>query len=90
MHSEGITHGDIRAENIMLDKDDKIKIVDVQLFRKSDHTTKINPDVDLPYYSSPEDLKTKHQSQSKASDIWGIGIILYNLLSSKQPFEGEE
>ena len=45
--------------------------------------------LDLPYYTSPEDLG-KNANQDESSDIWGIGVILYNLLSGKQPFQGEE
>ena len=60
MHSENLPHRDIRPENILMAKDDSLKLVDVQLLRIKDNS-KMKKDAD-PYYTAPEDLNSASAS----------------------------
>lgn len=90
MHSEEVLHRDIRPQNVMLDKDDNIKLVDLSMFSCRDEVSYVPEDDEFPYYSPPEEFKDKTRyEQTKASDMWAVGVLFYNLLSGKQPFQGE-
>ena len=88
MHDESIMHSDIRPENIMLDKDDGIKIVDLRVNTNKKYVKAHSKEEDFPYYLAPEVL-SKNSKSVKESDIWAVGVLFYNLLSGKQPFAGD-
>ena len=62
--------------------DDTLKVIDSTVFRT------IKDDDDEPYYSSPEFRKSR--TVGKPGNVWAIGVLLYNLLSGEQPFQGED
>ena len=88
MHSKNILHRDLKPSNIYLMSDDTIKLGDFgvakELKEKSDMAQTV---IGTPYSMSPELCNSLPYSY--ASDIWGLGCVLYELLTLKKPFEGK-
>jgi hypothetical protein len=90
-HSRGLVHRDIKPDNIFLDGPARaVKIIDFGLARDAtEDAVKLTLDgavVGTPAYMSPE--RIGEQSIDAKSDLFGLGVILYELLSNRLPFEG--
>ncbi len=92
IHKKGILHLDIKPSNIMLTKMGEVKLMDFGISRllkedaKDDTLTLANPGT--PYYMAPEQADPKNILDRQA-DIFSLGVVLYELLAGKRPFEGE-
>ena len=90
-HERGIFHRDIKPENVMVQEDGNIKIIDfgVALLEGARRVTwrGLSGTVGTPDYMSPEQLKGERGTAS--SDIYAVGIMLYEMLCGHTPFEGE-
>jgi serine/threonine protein kinase len=88
VHAKGILHRDIRASNIMLLHDGHVKLVEFGLARQPGDTTVtlMGALVGEPAYMSPEQLRD--QPASPQSDLWALGVLLYEMVAGKPPFEG--
>ena len=88
VHAQGIMHRDIRASNIMVLHDGRVKLVEFGLARQPGDTTVtlMGALVGEPAYMSPEQLR--NQPASPQSDIWAMGVLLYEMLAGRPPFEG--
>lgn len=87
-HSVGIIHRDVKPANVMIDKDGWVKILDFGLAKLTEHTriTKYGTRMGTAPYISPEQMKGRELGP--ASDIFSLGVILYQLLTGKHPFAG--
>jgi serine/threonine protein kinase len=90
IHANGVVHRDLKPENIMVDADDNIKLIDFGIASDSAarRLTYANFTATLgtPNYISPEQVKGKRGDGR--SDIFSMGVILYEMLSGKLPFSG--
>lgn len=88
-HDVGIIHRDIKPANIMMDKDGWIKVLDFGLAKLTLDTriTRNGTRMGTAPYISPEQLKGLELAPS--SDIFSIGVILYQLIAASHPFSGQ-
>jgi serine/threonine-protein kinase len=90
IHANGVVHRDLKPENIMVDADDNIKLIDFGIAGDSAarRLTYANFTATLgtPDYISPEQVKGKRGDGR--SDIYALGVILYEMLTGKTPFTG--
>jgi len=90
MQGQGVVHRDLKPENIMLDGDDKIKIIDfgIAACAGSRRLTfgKLSQVMGSPDYISPEQVKNKRGDAR--SDLYAVGVILYEMLTGETPFHG--
>jgi serine/threonine-protein kinase len=91
IHSNGIVHRDLRPENIVVDSDDNIKLIDFGIASDSSARrltyTNLNTILGSPHYISPEQVKGGRGDSR--SDIFAMGVILYEMLSGELPFSGD-
>jgi eukaryotic-like serine/threonine-protein kinase len=91
IHDRGVAHRDMKPENVMVADDDTIKLIDfgIAASAKSKRLTfaKLSQTMGTPDYISPEQVKGKRGDSR--SDLYALGVMLYEMLTGKVPFTGD-
>lgn len=88
-HESGVVHRDIKPGNIIIDDDNKARILDFGLATVAgeDKLTKTGSTLGTVGYMSPEQIEGKQVDHR--SDIFSVGVMLYEMLTGRRPFDGE-
>ena len=88
-HKSGVVHRDLKPSNIMIDKEGDVRIMDFGIARSMEGKgiTGAGVMIGTPEYMSPEQVEGKEVDQR--SDIYSLGVILYEMVTGRVPFEGD-
>lgn len=84
-HEQGVAHRDVKAENVLVGKDNRIKLIDFAFATKIDPGKKVDTYCGTPSYMAPE-IFSKNPHCPKKADVWALGILAYRLVAGELPF----
>jgi serine/threonine protein kinase/formylglycine-generating enzyme required for sulfatase activity len=88
-HTKGMIHRDIKPANILLDKTDRPYLADFGIALRETDQTGAGEIAGTPAYMSPEQARGEGHLMSNQSDIYSLGVVLYELLSGRRPFRAK-
>lgn len=86
-HEKNIIHRDIKPQNIIISTDGKVKVTDFGIAKAASENTIHSDVMGSVHYASPEQARNGYVSQK--SDIYSLGIVMYEMVTGKVPFTGE-
>lgn len=92
-HDHGVTHCEVRPANVLIGKDGRVVLIDfgsahVEHMASSPEPVDADATLTAPSYMSPEQILG--ESVDPRSDVFAMGVVLYELLSGRRPFEGSD
>ena len=95
LHDNGYIHRDIDPSNVMITEEGKVKLIDLGICKKidsmntaSEHLTSVGQFVGKAAYAAPELVRGDLSHQNTTTDIYSVGIMLYQIITGSLPFRG--
>jgi tRNA A-37 threonylcarbamoyl transferase component Bud32 len=89
-HERGVIHRDVKPANLMVTPDGRVKVTDFGIARPDDHEplTATGQVMGTAHYLAPE--LARGRAATPASDIYALGVVMYECLAGRRPFEGDD
>jgi hypothetical protein len=90
-HEAGVIHRDLKPQNVLITSEDRPKVTDFGLARVTDESalSESGDFVGTYFYMSPEQVAARRMGIDHRTDVFSLGIVLYELLALRRPFEGD-
>jgi hypothetical protein len=91
-HERGILHRDLKPSNVPVGSDDRPRVADFGLARRLETDSSLTLSgamLGSPNYMPPEQVRTGKAKVGRAADVYGLGAVLYHLLTARPPFQAE-
>src|SRR5579871_3304371 len=92
VHEAGIIHRDLKPANVFLDESGGPVLIDFGLARAlddADNLTRTGAAVGTPSYMSPEQVRGIRSEVDERTDVWALGVLLFEMVSGERPFTGD-
>lgn len=90
-HKSGVLHRDVKPGNILVDLAGQVRVTDfgVATAKGFESLTRTGELVGTPLYMAPEQVEGRRDDYSPATDVWALGVILYEILAKRLPYQAD-